>query len=148
VAISLAKNTSQRLRIIVLGYVIRGPLGGMVWSNLHFLTGLARLGHDVYFMEDSDDYPSCYNPLKGYTDADPSYGLQFAARVFGGIGFSERWAYHDAHRSRWHGPLANRTMAVCHEADLVLNLCGVNGYWKFLTELMSTRIPPSHKSGI
>ena len=134
-AISLAKNTSQRLRIIVLGYVIRGPLGGMVWSNLHFLTGLARLGHDVYFMEDSDDYPSCYNPLKGYTDADPSYGLQFAARVFGGIGFSERWAYHDAHRSRWHGPLANRTMAVCHEADLVLNLCGVNPLRPWLLEV-------------
>jgi len=54
---------SGRLRIVVLGYVVRGPLGGMVWSNLQYLMGLARLGHDVYFVEDSDDYPSCYDPI-------------------------------------------------------------------------------------
>ncbi len=49
---------SDRLRIVVLGFVVRGPLGGMVWSNLHYVMGLLRLGHDVYLVEDSDDYTS------------------------------------------------------------------------------------------
>jgi len=61
---SVSKRPSGGLRIIVLGYLVRGPLGGLVWNNLQFLIGLARLGHEVYFVEDSDEYPSCYDPLK------------------------------------------------------------------------------------
>jgi hypothetical protein len=114
------------LRIIVLGYIVRGPLGGMVWSNVHYLMGLARLGHDVYFVEDSDDYPSCYDPVRDATGTDPTYGLQFAARTLERIGFGDRWAYHDAHTSRWHGPCGARIREICAEAGLLLNLCGVN----------------------
>lgn len=116
----------RRLRIVVLGYIVRGPLGGMVWSNLQFLMGLMRLGHDVYFVEDSDDYPSCYDPTKGCTDIDPAYGLRFAANTFEQIAFKDRWAYYDAHRAVWRGPIANKAVELCQSADLILNLCGVN----------------------
>ena len=116
----------SRLRIIVLGYIVRGPLGGMVWSNLQYLLGLARLGHDVYFVEDSDDYPSCYDPARDVVDADPTYGLGFAARELERIGLGERWAYWDAHTTRWLGPRAARIVEVCASADLLLNLCGIN----------------------
>jgi hypothetical protein len=114
------------LRILVLGYVVRGPLGGMAWSNLQFLMGLAALGHDVYFVEDSDDYPSCYDPSRHITDTDPSYGLGFARDAFDRIGFGERWAYHDAHLARWHGPAGEHILDICRDADVVLNLCGIN----------------------
>jgi hypothetical protein len=117
---------ASRLRIVVLGYVVRGPLGGMVWSNLQYLVGLARLGHEVFFVEDSDDHPACYDPQRGLTDADPSYGLRFAERVFRRVGQGEGWAYHDAHRQRWCGPGAARALEVCRDADLLLDLCGVN----------------------
>ena len=116
----------SRLRIIVLGYIVRGPLGGMVWSNLHYLMGLARLGHDVFFLEDSDDYPSCYDPVRDVTDTDPTYGLSFTARTMERIGFADRWAYHDAHAGRWHGPWGGRVAEICADADLVLDLSGVN----------------------
>jgi hypothetical protein len=86
----LAANS--RLRIIVLGYFVRGPLGGMVWSNLQYVLGLTKLGHDVYFIEDSDEYASCYDPVKETFDIDPSYGLQFAARAFETVGLAGRWA--------------------------------------------------------
>jgi hypothetical protein len=120
------RGAAGRLRIIVLGYVIRGPLAGMVWSNLQFLDGLARLGHDVQFLEDSDDYPSCYDPSRHVIDTDPSYGLRFAADAFERIGFGRRWTYHDAHAGRWHGPGADTIASNLREADVVLNLCGVN----------------------
>jgi hypothetical protein len=114
------------MRIVVIGYVVRGPLGAMVWNNLQYLMGLRELGHDVYFLEDSEDYPACYDPLQDATTADATYGLRFAEETFKAIGFDERWAYHDAHQSRWRGPCADRALAVCRSADLLVNVCGVN----------------------
>lgn len=98
----------------------------MVWSDIHYLTGLLRLGHDVYFFEDSDDYPSCYNPVTDEFSPDPTYGLAFAARTFAPIGIGERWAYYDAHTATWHGPCAGRVPEICATSDVVLNLAGVN----------------------
>ena len=114
------------LRIIVLGFIVRGPLGGMAWSNLEYLRALRRLGHDVFFAEDSGDYPGCVDPSTNLTDTDPSYGLKFAAQALSGIGFGDRWVYHDAHTGRWLGPCANSIELICRSADVVLNLCGVN----------------------
>jgi len=117
---------SDRLRIIVLGYFVREPLGGMVASNLQYLLGLRRLGHDVYFMEESGDYVSCYDPRDDRMVRDPRFGMAFAERELGRIGYGERWAYRDAHSARWLGPCGGRVRQICRDADLVLNLCGVN----------------------
>jgi hypothetical protein len=125
-AMGRASRSPNGLRIIVLGYVVRGPLGGLAWHHLQYVVGLAQLGHDVYFLEDSDEYPSCYNPASNTIEIDPTYGLQFAARVFGRAGLAERWAYYDAHSSRWFGPCAARIDDLRATADLLLNLSGVN----------------------
>jgi len=115
-----------RLRIIVLGYIVRGPLGGLVWHHLQYIMGLADLGHDVYFVEDSgDSLWCCYDPTRHITDTDPTYGLQLAKRTFERVGLGERWAYYDAHTSHWLGPCAERILSICATADLVLNLGGV-----------------------
>lgn len=120
------RSGDGRLRIVALGYIVRGPIGGMCWSDLHYLMGLTDLGHEVYFAEDSDDYASCYDPIRNTTDIDPTYGLEFAGRVLERVGLSDRWAYHDAHTRRWLGPCADRMEEVCASADLLLNLGGVN----------------------
>lgn len=125
----------SRLRIIVVGYIVRGPLGGLAWHHLQYVMGLAHLGHDVYFVEDSDDYPSCYDPVRDVLDTDPTYGLQFATRAFEAVGLGDRWAYHDAHTSRWLGPCAGRILGICATADLLLNLSGVNSLRPWLTEI-------------
>ena len=120
------RHATTRLRIIVLGYIVRFPLGGMAWHYLQYVMGLARLGHDVYFVEDSDDYPSCYDPARHVTDTDPTYGLRFAGRVFEQMGLADKWAYHDAHTSRWHGPCAGGINDICGTADLLINVSGAN----------------------
>jgi hypothetical protein len=117
---------ADRLRIIVLGYIVRGPIGGLAWHHLQYVMGLAALGHDVYFLEDSDDYVSCYNPVRDAMDVDPGYGLAFAERCFERVGLGDRWCYHDAHAGRWHGPCGDDMPALCGRADLLLNLSGVN----------------------
>jgi hypothetical protein len=111
---------------VVLGYIVRGPIGGLAWHHLQYVMGLAGLGHDVYFFEDSDDYPSCYDPRRQTTDQNPNYGLRFAAQVFGQVGLGERWAYYDAHTTRWLGSCAVRAAEICRSAELLLNLSGVN----------------------
>ena len=116
----------SRLRIVVLGYIVRGPLGGLAWHHLQYVLGLRSLGHDVYFVEDSDDYPSCYDPARGVVETDPTYGLRFAAHSFERLGLGERWCYYDVHTATWMGPLASRAREVCAAAELVLNLSGVN----------------------
>ncbi len=117
----------DRLRIVVLGYIVRGPLGGLAWHHLQYVMGLVKLGHDVYFVEDSGDSPwCCYDPARNVTDADPAYGLRFARHVFEWAGLAARWAYYDAHTLRWLGPGADRILEVCASADLLLNLSGVN----------------------
>jgi hypothetical protein len=120
------KLSTSRLRIVVLGYLVRGPLGGLAWHHLQYVLGLARLGHDVYFFEDSDDYASCYDPVRDVMDRDPAYGLGFTGRACTDLGLATRWAYFDLHRNRWHGPAAERALDVCRTADVLLNLSAVN----------------------
>lgn len=120
------KKRSDRLRIIMLGYMVRGPLGGMTWANLHYLLGLKSLGHEVYFFEDSDCYASCYDPAKNVMDIDPTYGLKYAGDVLNKVGLGENWAYYDEHSSRWFGPCAGRIPEICASTDLLLNRAGVN----------------------
>jgi len=98
----------------------------MAWHHLQYALGLAQLGHDVYFVEDSDDYPSCYDPTRLKTDVDPSYGLGFAADVFTRVGLGERWTYYDAHTTSWLGPCASRIADVFATAEVLLNVSGVN----------------------
>jgi hypothetical protein len=88
--------------------------------------GLRALGHDVYFSEDSDDYPSCYDPVRGVVDCDPTYGLSFCDRVLRRLDLADRWCYFDAHRGRWHGPMGERAPSVIRSADAILNLSGIN----------------------
>lgn len=116
----------NRLQIVVLGYIVRGPIGGMAWHHLQYVLGLTRLGHEVLFIEDSDDYPSCYDPSSHQVGTDPSYGLRFAADAFGRLALGGCWAYHDAHLGRWYGPAADRAVESCEQADVAINVSGVN----------------------
>ncbi|MCC6679832.1 MAG: hypothetical protein IT445_02920 [Phycisphaeraceae bacterium] len=113
-------------RIVLMGYIVRGPIGGMAWHHLNYALGLARLGHQVMFLEDSDDYPSCYDPSRFVLDTEPTFGLKFAAQTFQRLGLPDHWSYFDAHRNRWHGPMADRAVEFCRSADLLLNVSGVN----------------------
>lgn len=114
------------LRVVVLGYIVRGPMGGLAWHHLQYAAGLDQLGHDVLFVEDSDDYPACVHLDGRSLDTNPDEGLAFARRAFDRLGLGERWAYHNAHAHRWHGPAAERAETFCQSADIVLNVSCVN----------------------
>jgi hypothetical protein len=126
----------DRLRIVVLGYLVRGPLGGLAWHHLQYVMGLAKLGHEVYFVEDSGDSPwCCYDPIKQETGTDPTNGLEFVDCTFKRAGLESCWAYYHALTSRWFGPSGEHIYHLCESADLLLDLGGVNPMRPWLIEI-------------
>lgn len=126
---------SDQIQILILGYIVRGPLAGLAWHHLQYVMGLAQLGHQVYFLEDSDDYPSCYDPARGITDTDATYGLEFIQKAFTQLELGECWAYYDAHTDTWFGPVGHRIGEICATAELLLNVSGVNPLRSWFLEI-------------
>ena len=54
------KALRQRLRIVVTGLAATYPLGGVFWDYLQYVAGMARLGHEVIYLEDTGKW--CYDP--------------------------------------------------------------------------------------
>ncbi|MFI5367045.1 MAG: hypothetical protein ACHQ4J_15635 [Candidatus Binatia bacterium] len=113
-------------KIILAGYLVRCPLGGYAWQILHYLVGLRALGFDPYFYEDTAYYGDCFDPLTGNMHVAPDAGVAFAADFFGQFGFGDRWAFWDAARNRHHGLNAADTVALLHDARLLITLAAVN----------------------
>lgn len=120
------RSANDRLRVVLLGYIVRGPMGGMSWQNLNFIAALAALGHEAAFIEIGDKYESCYDPRRYRMSNDPSYGIAYASDVFKKLGLTDRWAYYDASANTWRGPIAERAPGFCASADVVINMSGVN----------------------
>jgi hypothetical protein len=85
---------TEKLRLIVLGAVGRIPFAGMAWEALQYLEGLRRLGHDVYYIEDTNAWP--YDPELDSSSPDCAHAVSYIARVMHWAGLSERWAYRAA----------------------------------------------------
>jgi hypothetical protein len=83
----------KKLRIIVGGLVGQFPLGGVAWDYFHYLLGLHKLGHEVYYHEDTWVWP--FNPVIGYSTSRPVYTLQFFRDFFHFFApeLADRWHY-------------------------------------------------------
>ena len=114
------------MRIVVLGYIVRSPLGGLVWHHLQYVLGLKQMGHDVLFMEDSDDFAGCYNPQANEVTTNPMYGLRFIDDIFNRFDLASGWTYFDAHTGKWYGLGEQKVLAFCDSADLLINVSAVN----------------------
>jgi hypothetical protein len=119
---------NSRLRIIVTGLIAQHPtLGGVTWDYLQYLIGLHRLGHDVFYFEDSGEWP--YNLDGGSTGndwvaRDPSENIQHLATVLARFGLEGRWAYHFPIEDRWFGLSEQKRQEVLRSADLLINVSG------------------------
>src|SRR3954454_10320778 len=115
-----------RPRIVVLGYVVRGPMGGMAWHSLQYALGLARLGCEVVFVEVGHGELPYYDPARCAMTADPTFGLAWARDAFRQVGLGDQWALYDVATARWAGPACGHVVAFCRSADLVVNVSGAN----------------------
>lgn len=113
--------TSRRL--VVLGTLASNPYAGMAWMHMQIVVGLARLGHDVTYVETTSNWP--YDPTQQCKTTDPSYAVTYLASVAESFGVGDRWAYRatfaDGH---WTGPRAFLGDTLLKEADAVFNVAG------------------------
>jgi hypothetical protein len=114
----------NRKRIVVMGFMASVPIAGVVWQHIHYIVGLLRLGHEVYYIEDSARLP--YNPVTLEVTNDFSYATETLSRLAAQFGFQDRWAF--CARYLPEEPCAGLPMARVRElyrtADAILNVCG------------------------
>ena len=111
-----------------------------MWHYLQFAMGLAQLGHDVYYLEDScffegDEQPWFYDPIAKCMSINPSNNLQFAKDIIEKVGLEDRWALFDAQEAHWRGPAQDRVLDLCASADLLLNVSAANPLRGPLTQI-------------
>lgn len=119
-----------RLRIVVSGLIAQFPLGGVAWDYLQYVLGLARLGHDVYYLEDTGNWP--WSPVRGEPTPDPAFNLAYLERVMARFDLGDRWAWcawagDDVSAPwgpRWYGLDPRRREEVLGTADLLVNVSG------------------------
>jgi hypothetical protein len=118
----------SRLRIIVTGLIAQHPrLGGVAWDYLQYALGLARLGHDVYYFEDSGEWPYRFdggNTRESWIASDPHENVEHLATTMARFGLGDRWAYHFPIDDTWFGLADPRRADVIRTADLLVNVSG------------------------
>jgi hypothetical protein len=114
---------TSSLRIIVTGLIAQYPLGGVTWDYVQYVLGLARLGHDVYYLEDTGQWP--YNPHEGGVSTGCEFNVAYLASVMNRFGLAERWAYRFPWQSQWFGLSDAQRAEVLRSADLLINVSGV-----------------------
>jgi hypothetical protein len=108
------------LRLIILGAIGRIPFAGMAWEVLHYLAGFRRLGHDVYYVEDTESWP--YDPEQDASSPDCRHAVNYIAKVMDWADFADRWAYRAAEpEERFYGLSESQFSRVLERADVLIN---------------------------
>src|SRR5215203_6919033 len=121
-------TSSQSLRIIVTGLIAQHPaLGGVAWDYAQYAAGFLDLGHDVYYFEDSGEWPykldgTAYGDEAIAYDCTPN--VTHLSNVMRRFGLSERWAYRFPITERWYGMHAAKRRDIVETADLLVNISG------------------------
>jgi hypothetical protein len=118
----------KRKRIVVMGFMGSMPIAGVIWQHIHYIVALQRLGHDLYYIEDSARLP--YNPETFEVTDEFHYAAQLLDHLAREFGFKNRWAF--CARYLQHNPTAGLPLKIIQqlyrEADAILNLCGTQEF--------------------
>ena len=116
-------RTSDRLSLIVTGGLGSMPFAGVTWQILHYLEGFRRLGHRVFYLEDTGAWP--YDPEQQTVSEDAQPALRYVQRMLARVQMEDAWAYRDAAGGGIHGVSAKRLDAELASADMLVNISGV-----------------------
>jgi hypothetical protein len=111
---------SDRPRIIVGGFIGLLDAGGVTWDYIQYPLGLAALGCDVYYFEDTGLWP-VYQENSNDT-ASCTENVKRLAAIMDDFGLGERWAYRDAVSGDTFGPCSRTISQVCRGADVFVNI--------------------------
>ncbi|MCK5368854.1 MAG: hypothetical protein KAQ62_09890, partial [Cyclobacteriaceae bacterium] len=118
----------DKLRIIVTGLIGQHyTMGGVTWDYIQYLIGLQNLGYDVYYFEDTGEWP--YNLDGGSTGdkweaANCSANINHIHSVLKRYGLEKNWAYKYPVSNSWYGMSKKIRNEILQSADLLINVSG------------------------
>jgi hypothetical protein len=113
----------ERLRIAVCGGVAAMPFAGVAWQVLQYLEGFRRLGHEVFYLEDTQRWP--YDPVADTVCDDVGPAVAYLRGLMRRCGLEDAWAYRDVASQRVYGAGAQRLEQWLSGAQVLVNLSGV-----------------------
>lgn len=121
-----------------MGFMAGCPIAGVVWQHIHYIVGLQRLGHEVYYIEDSARYP--YNPVTYEHSECFRYAAETLDRLAREFGFEGSWSYcaRFLPSQETAGFSLSKIRELYRDADAILNVCGAQEFNEDL--LQSNRI--------
>lgn len=110
------------MKIVVAGLIATYPLGGVAWDYLAYVSGLRRLGHEVFYLEDTGQW--LYDPrTQSFTD-DVRFHVGYLDTTLQRAGdMRGRWSLR-APDGTYHGADLRQVERFCSTADLFLNISG------------------------
>ena len=110
------------MRIIVTGLIAQYPLGGVAWDYIQYVLGIARLGHDVYYIEDTGQWP--YNPREGGLAKECDFNVRYLADLMSRYGPGFEVGLSVSLESQWFGMALTVRKDIVASADLLVNISG------------------------
>jgi hypothetical protein len=108
--------------IVVLGMMGRTPFAGVAWQALHYLEGLRKLGYDVYYVEDTGEWP--YDPVSNSITEDCTYTTGYIARLMRRCGLAHHWAYRSGVNGTVNGLSEHQLDRLWRRTAALINLTG------------------------
>jgi hypothetical protein len=124
--------------IIVAGYIIGYPLGGMTWHHLNYIAGLHEMGHEVWFYEDSGEWLVPYNPVTLTCENDPTYGINYLKQALAAAKLPERFCYRSQLLDQYFGLTRDEWHSLIKRADVLLCVSGVTPWCEEFREAKRT----------
>jgi hypothetical protein len=108
------------MRIVVTGLIGQYSFGGVIWDYIQYVTGFQKLGHDVYYLEDTGVWP--YDPIKETITDDCSYQVEALSRIMESFGLGDRWIYRNAADGKFYGAGEAVARDLLKNGDLLVNV--------------------------
>jgi hypothetical protein len=112
---------SARMRVVIAGGVGAMPFAGVTWQVLHYLEGFRRLGHEVFYLEDTQRWP--YDPVNETVCDDAGPAIAYVQALMSAHDFE--WAYRDVASEELFGSSEKALADVLATADALVNVSGV-----------------------
>jgi len=116
---------ARPLKIVVSGYLVNFPMGGMAWMLGHWLLGLHRLGHQLFLVEDAGDWTFPFDPRTRDMAVDSAYGRGVLQDFLAHLGLRIPWAYRSGLEQRTFGATPEEIAAWFASCDMFLNISGI-----------------------
>src|SRR5574340_1458462 len=111
------------MKIVVTGLIAGYPLGGVGWDYLAYVSGFRRLGHEVFYLEDTGQW--LYDPREHTFTDEVGFHAAYLADTLSRVDKSMRdhWSLR-APDGTYHGASLAQVQRFCNAADLFLNVSG------------------------